>query len=113
MNAFPTADGMEIRVQQLLRKQQQRHYAAIDRMFGVLMLIQWVAAVAAAYWISPLAWAGLTQYTHPHVWLALGFGGAIASLPMFLNFFFAGRTMTRYINSVAQVLFSILLIHIS
>lgn len=113
MSTLPTSGAMELRAQQLLRKHQQRHYAAIDRMFGVLMLIQWIAAIADAYWVSPHAWEGLTHYTHPHVWLALGFGGAIASLPLFLDFFCAGRNITRYINGVAQVLFSILLIHIT
>jgi two-component system sensor histidine kinase/response regulator len=113
MNGSSLAGSMEQRVQHLLRKQQQRHYAAIDRMFGVLMLIQWAAAVAAAYWISPLTWEGLSHTIHPHVWLAIGFGGAIASLPAILDFCYPGRTLTRHVNSVAQVLFSILLIHVT
>ena len=105
--------AMNQRVQLQLAEQQRRQYTAIDRMFGVLMLIQWGAAVAAAYWISPLTWAGTSNGTHPHVWLALGLGGAIASLPLILDFCLPGRAVTRHANSVAQVLFSALLIHVT
>jgi two-component system sensor histidine kinase/response regulator len=112
MNAVPLTDANQ-RIELLLREQQRRNYAAIDRMFRVLMLVQWVAAVAAAYWISPLTWAGMTSTVHPHVWLALGLGGAIAWLPLLLDFWIPGRTVTRYANSVAQVLFSALLIHVT
>src|SRR5688572_5662869 len=99
MNGSSIAGSLGQRVQHLLKKQQQRHHAAIDRMFGVLMLIQWAAAVAAAYWISPLTWEGLSHSIHPHVWLALGFGGAIASLPAILDFCYPGRLITRHVNS--------------
>jgi two-component system, sensor histidine kinase and response regulator len=104
---------MDERVQHFLRKQQQQHHAMIDRMFGGLMLIQWAASVAAAYWVAPLTWQGSDFRPHPHLWLAFGCGGAIASLPVLLDIFFAGRTLTRHVNSVAQVLFSILLIHVT
>lgn len=108
-----SAVGMEQRVQQLMKKQQLQHYVAMDRMFGVLMIFQWLAAIAAAYWISPLAWEGMTSRIHPHVWLAIGLGGAIASLPLIFDFAWPGQRVARYVNSAAQVLFSGLLIHIT
>lgn len=109
----PSTVGMEQRVQQLLKEQQQQHYVAMDRMFGVLMIFQWLAAIAAAYWISPLAWEGMSSRVHPHVWLAIGLGGAIASLPLIFDFAWPGQRIARYVNSAAQVLFSALLIHVT
>src|SRR4030095_15302095 len=50
---------------------------------------------------------------HPHVWLAIGLGGIIASVPVMLDIFLPGRTLTRHVNAAAQVLFSALLIHLT
>ena len=44
------------------------HYTVCDRWFACLMACQWFAGIAAAYWISPRTWAGMTSRTHPHVW---------------------------------------------
>src|SRR5262249_40156981 len=46
-----------------------------DRIFIVLMLLQWVAGMLAAVWISPRAWSGTTSETHVHVWTAIVLGG--------------------------------------
>jgi len=88
-------------------------YQRTDRMFAGLMLLQWAAGVAAACWISPLTWAGSQFATHPHVSFALLGGGALASLPVILATIAPGRLLTRYVISIAQVLFSGLLIHVT
>lgn len=75
MSFVPADDVADRDVQRLFMEQQRRHFKAIDRMFGVLMLIQWVATIAAANWVSPLTWEGLSSQTHIHVWLAVGLGG--------------------------------------
>jgi len=82
-------------------------------MFAVLMAIQWLAGIAAAYWISPRTWAGTASQTHPHVWAALFLGGAISSLPIALALTRPGHASTRYTIAVAQMLFGALLIHLT
>ena len=101
------------RVAELFAQHQQDIFQRTDRMFAVLMTLQWVGGVLAAYWISPRTWAGTTSQTHVHVWAALLLGGAISSLPIFLAIMRPGRTSTRYVIAVGQMLMGALLIHLS
>jgi PAS domain S-box-containing protein len=100
-------------VDTLFRDQQQVIYRRTDRMFGVLMAIQWVACIAAAYLISPQAWTGATSQIHPHIWTAVFLGGAISAVPIVLAVFQPGRFSTRYVIAVAQMLMGGLLIHLT
>jgi two-component system sensor histidine kinase/response regulator len=84
-----------------------------DRLFAGLLLFQWVAMVALALWISPLTWEGSTSRIHPHVWLAVGLGAAIVSLPVALTYTRPGRVQTRFVIAAAQMLSGGLLIHLT
>jgi two-component system, sensor histidine kinase and response regulator len=84
-----------------------------DHLFAGLLIFQWLAGIAAAYWISPKTWVGQTSYTHIHIWAALLLGGAIISLPIFLALTWPGTTLTRHVIAVAQMLMSGLLIHLT
>jgi hypothetical protein len=66
-----------------------------DRLFAWLMPLQWLAAVCAAWWITPLTWAGQYSRTHLHVWAALGLGGAITLFPVALAWLHPGARCTR------------------
>ncbi|HEX8846492.1 MAG TPA: ATP-binding protein [Pyrinomonadaceae bacterium] len=100
-------------VASIFNDQRQSIYQHTDRMFAVLMAIQWLAGIAAAYWISPRTWAGTASQTHPHVWAALFLGGAISSLPIALALTRPGHASTRYTIAVAQMLFGAVLIHLT
>lgn len=102
-----------LRVVQLFSEHQQNICQRTDRMFAALMTIQWLAGIAAAYWISPRAWVGATSETHLHVWAALFLGGAITSLPLVLALTQPGRAWTRYSVAVGQMLMGSLLIHLT
>jgi len=82
-------------------------------MFAVLMTLQWVGGLVAAYWISPRAWIGTTSYLHLHVWAAIFLGGAISIFPIGLALFHPGRPVTRYTIAVGQMLMGALLIHLT
>src|SRR5436190_265758 len=101
------------RAQELFNQQWQENARRTDRMFAVLMVLQWLGAIIAAQAISPRAWNGSESHVHPHVWLALYLGGALASLPVYLAWKFPGRTFTRHVIALAQIMFSSLLIHVS
>ncbi len=101
------------RVADLFNEYRQVIYERTDRMFAVLMVLQWLAGIAAAYWISPKTWAGATSQTHLHVWAALILGGAISSLPVFLALAQPGRYSTRYVVAIGQMLMGALLIHLT
>ncbi len=55
---------LELRTEELFRQHQHQIYVRIDRLFAVLMIIQWVASLTAAFWLSPRSWVGATSQTH-------------------------------------------------
>lgn len=96
-----------------LKHAQQKNYAQIDKIFAVLMIVQWLVGIAAAVWISPQTWIGAAGQTHWHVWAAIFLGGTIAGFPVFLALKFPGKPVTRETIAVSQMLFSTLLIHLT
>ena len=84
-----------------------------DRVFAVLMIIQWIAAVITAIWITPRTWIGPESELHIHVLGALFIGGSLALPVTMLVWLQPGATFNRYVISVAQMLTSALLIHLS
>lgn len=101
------------RTEHLFSEHQQVLYKKTDRTFAVLMTLQWLAGIATALWLSPKAWAGLSNHTHPHVWAALFLGGAITAFPVVLALARPGEPLTRYAIAIGQMLMGSLLIHLS
>src|SRR4051794_13867864 len=94
------SDGVEsnpARVEDLLQDHQNRIYAQTSRMFAILMSLQWLAGVAAAVWISPRTWIGLSSEIHLHVWAAVFLGGVITSLPVYLALTKPAAPLTRHV----------------
>ena len=103
----------EPRVRELYLDQHLRLLRWTDRLFGWLLLIQWLGAVATAIWISPLTWAGTTSQVHEHVYTAVFLGLGIVALPVALARLRPGDVLTRHVIAVAQALMSALLIHLT
>jgi PAS domain S-box-containing protein len=101
------------RAREIFDQHRQAAFTNTDRMFSVLMIVQWLAGIAAALWISPRTWAGPYSQTHIHVWAAVFLGGAISLFPIALALGRPGCTSTRFIIAIAQMLYSGLLIHLS
>lgn len=112
-NSLDRSESVASLAKQFFVEHQQAVFKQTDRMFAVLMSMQWLAGIAAAYWISPLAWAGQSSHTHPHVWAALFLGGAISVFPILLAVTRPGEPSTRYSIAVGQMLMGALLIHLS
>jgi diguanylate cyclase (GGDEF)-like protein len=106
-----SADPLDVEAE--VRRQHTLLCRRIDHNFAWLMLLQWAAAIAIALWVSPLAWAGDHSYLHPHVTLALWYGGVLTLLPVFLIRIAPGERSTRFTIAVTQMLMSALLIHLS
>jgi len=103
----------ERRVDELFRERYDVVARRTDRIFLLLMVVQWVFGVVAAIAISPYAWAGREATLHVHVVAAIVLGGAISSLPIYLILSRPGEQITRYVVAVAQALWSGLLIHLT
>ncbi|MFZ2060059.1 MAG: response regulator [Candidatus Binatus sp.] len=84
-----------------------------DKLFAGLFVFQWLAGIVAALLLSPTTWAGEQSQTHIHLWAAIFLGGAIAIAPLAMVLVMPGRTVTRHVIAIAQMLTSGLLIHLS
>ena len=94
-------------------KQQKENCVRTDRMFAMLMFVQWIGGICTAVWISPRAWAGVHSSIHVHVLASIFLGGAIAAICIYQVAKHPGAYATRQTIAVSQALFSGLLIHLS
>ncbi|RYX86849.1 PAS domain S-box protein [bacterium] len=101
------------RAEELFKSHKQEIFTNTDRLFGGLLLFQWVAGIIAALILSPRTWEGASSSVHPHVLAAIFLGAAINIFPIFLAVAHPGKPLTRYTISTAQMLMSGLLIHLS
>ena len=77
-------DAIALRTEECFVSQQNGIYRQTDSLFARLLVLQWLAGIAMAIWISPRAWVGTTSEIHPHVWAAIFLGGVICSFPVLL-----------------------------
>ena len=89
------------RAAEIFRESQARVHARADRLFAKLMVLQWLAGIAAALWISPHTWIGTASKTHIHVWAAILLGGALAAFPCYLAWRHAGLKAQRVFSASA------------
>lgn len=114
LGLYSEADfDLDERSDELFRQQQQRICVSTDRSMGVLMVLQWLVCIALALFYTPLTWQSNSAQTNPHVFLAIGLGGLITSLPIFLVFARPGQFETRIVMGIAQMMMSGLLIHLT
>jgi hypothetical protein len=85
----------------------------IDRMFAALLVVEYIAGIAAAFVVSPFAWQGKERVLHMHVWVAVLGGAGIIILPLLLAFLKPGTVLTRHVIAASQMLSSALLIHLT
>ncbi|MBV8414689.1 MAG: hypothetical protein JO251_05700, partial [Verrucomicrobia bacterium] len=108
-----SSDSIGDRAHKHFAAQQDSIYRHTDGLFARLLAFQWLAGIAAAQWIAPLAWAGTTSEIHPHVWAAIFLGGVICSFPVLLAWKMPGRALTRHTIAVGQMFTSALFIHLT
>lgn len=101
------------RASELRKEQLAVRYRKVDRMFAVLLVVQYFAGIVAALLVSPYAWSGKERVLHMHVWVAILAGAGIALLPVILAIFRPGTVLTRHVIAASQMLSSALLIHLS
>jgi two-component system sensor histidine kinase HydH len=101
------------RADELFQQQRDAQHRKMDKMFSVLMIVQWVAAILVALFISPYSWEGKEKVFHIHLYLAFFMGGGITLFPVLLAKFKPGWVGTRHVIAVSQMLWSALLIHLT
>jgi two-component system, sensor histidine kinase and response regulator len=97
----------------IFAESERKSHIEVDRLFAVLMLLQWIVAIGIAFVVSPFTWIGDQAQVHAHVWAAVLLGGALSGLPILLAQIMPGAALTRHVIAVAQMLWSALLIHLT
>lgn len=106
-------DKKDHRINELYTKSMNLLYRRTNKLFAILLIIQWIFGIIVALWISPKTWAGVYSQPHIHVWAAIFLGGAIIIFPLALIIKKPGAPITRHAIAVAQTLYSALLIHLT
>ena len=101
------------RAEELHQLQNDKRGVMVSRMFAVLLVVQYIACVAAALAVSPYAWAGKERVLHMHVWVAILAGAGITILPLLMAIFRPAAPLTRHVIAASQMLSSALLIHLT
>jgi two-component system sensor histidine kinase/response regulator len=99
--------------EQHFRDHSRRVWVRTDHIFAGLLVLQWLAGIGVALWITPLTWVGATSYVNLNVLASIILGGAIAGFPVALVVMYPGRTFTRHVIAISQMLASGLLIHLT
>ncbi|WP_395735318.1 sensor histidine kinase [Prosthecobacter sp.] len=105
--------ALQQRASVLFRAAENELHRHTDQLFARLMIVQWLAGLAAALWISPQTWIGASSQVNMHVWASLVLGGLISGFPAWLAWKFPGLVVTRHVIAAAQMLTSALLIHLT
>jgi methyl-accepting chemotaxis protein len=103
----------EKRAAELFGAHLREVHVKTDRMFAVLLGVEWLVGIAFAVLISPLAWSGSDSSIHPHLIAAVFLGGALVSAPILLAWRTPGSVLTRHVIAFSQMLMSALLIHLT
>ena len=104
---------IEARAKELRDEQMNARRAKVDRVFALLLVVQYLAGIAAAFAVSPYAWQGKERVLHLHVWVAIAAGAGITILPVLLAWLKPGAPITRHVIAASQMLSSALLIHLT
>jgi signal transduction histidine kinase/CheY-like chemotaxis protein len=115
--AVPDENGPQPRAAEIAENHFQRQCRMVwrrtDHLFAAILILQWLAGMGVALWVTPHTWIGATGTLHLHVFAAIFLGGLISAFPVFLSIFRPAHTLTRHVIAVSQMLFSALLIDLT
>jgi PAS domain S-box-containing protein len=97
----------------IFRALKETGYKQTDRMFAWLIAFEWVAAMAAARWISPNVSIWRDVPPTRLVWMASATAGMIYLFPLYLALRYPGRAVTRHFIAVGQMVTPALFIHLT
>src|SRR6267142_1464563 len=112
--ALASREGLKCpSVEELYHAYVDKVHRRVDRLFFVLLAVQWLVGIVFAVVISPRAWSGGMSSTHPHIYAAIVLGGIFCLFPMLFIWRLPGQALTRHTVAIGQVCFSSLLIHLT
>jgi signal transduction histidine kinase len=96
----------------LFREHENAIHRRTDRIFAILMLLQYAAGIAAAIFVTPRSWQ-IVGHPGNAIRIAAFLGALILAPPIALAYCCPGRRFTRHVIAIGQMLDAALLIHLS
>ncbi|HSE40373.1 MAG TPA: response regulator [Acidobacteriota bacterium] len=93
-------------------QRQHQNFTRTDRLFCYVMVVQWLAGIAIALFVSPKIWH-LTSNIQVNVWSAIVLGGIVCALPIFAALSSPGTSFSRSSIAIGQAFVSALFIHLT
>lgn len=109
----PSAPDEKRRVDAIINEHLDQRRRAADRVFAILLILQWVGCNIAVLFVTPQSCIGNSSSINIHVWSSLTFGTMLTVYPVLLATYRSGRPLTRHVIAFAQIGWSTLLIHVT
>jgi signal transduction histidine kinase/DNA-binding NarL/FixJ family response regulator len=109
--AIPQPQDLDRRAADLFRQHHQGICRGTDRLLAALMFFQWSGGILAANWIMPRTWIGDGIHVSRHIWASVLLGAGIAAIAISFALVRPGRSVTRHVIAICQMLMAGLLIH--
>ena len=110
---IPDDTAIEARAQALYEQHSTDVAMRTDRMFGMLIVAEWVVGIYVALTFTPVSWNGHVASISPHVWVALVPGSALVIGALTTLLLRPGTRLSRHVIAVAQMGFGTLFIHLT
>lgn len=104
----------------ILKAKKQRHAELVlkntrttDRLFAYLLIFEWIVCVVISLSSNQWPWSDGRITVHEHILLSVLLGGVTALWPAYFLLKSPGQVMNKYCVTLAQFIFSVLIIHIT
>ena len=97
----------------ILRSNLGELYQSTDRLFVVLLAMQWALAISISVFLEPYSWSGRVRTINTHLEMAIVLGGFLTIFPIWLLRHRSGTSLARYVVAITQGFWSIFLIHLT
>lgn len=98
---------------EILNKYYGEIAVKVDRLFAVLLIFEFFAALFFAYFFTESTWIGQSPHKSLHITVSLIFAGLSTAIPCYRIWRWPGDYANRYIATTAQIIYSILFIHLT
>jgi signal transduction histidine kinase/CheY-like chemotaxis protein/HPt (histidine-containing phosphotransfer) domain-containing protein len=96
--------AVTVRAEALFNERVEALARKTDRLFGKLLVGEWLLAVALVLWIASPTWLGASSRLHPHVWPSIVLGAVLVAFPVTLVVLRPGKIVSRRMIACGQTM---------
>ena len=110
---IPDDAAIEARAQALYEQHSTDVAMRTDRMFGMLIVAEWVVGICVALTLTPFSWHGHVASISPQMWAAVVPGSVLVIGALTTLLLRPGTRLSRHVIAIAQMGFGTLFIHLT